>query len=80
VTGLVRQLHKWSENELVVVTSECTSLFDLRQSLSAVSTFRNSRNAPLLCGAIQRESQVLASGSELVGSDAFIDLWSVLLP
>jgi len=52
-------------------------MYDVRSNHGPVFSLSQSRKAPFTCCAVQVENNVIASGSEAVGSDAFIDLWSV---
>ena len=78
ISGLGRQVLKWSENELVIASSECLALHDIRQQNTLVQSLAGIKKPPLLCGAVSPSSNVIASGSELFSHEAYIDLWSVV--
>ena len=75
-------LNAWGPNELLIITNDLIALHDVRQQalaavlVSPASHSANKRKFPYLTGAVSPANSVLAVGTELVKSDALVELWS----
>ena len=73
--GLVRDLSYSSPSSLLSVTSEAVSLHDFRTNLQESISIPLLGAAPFTAGAANTGMNMIATGYELKGADAFIDIW-----